>query len=253
MASVYRATDLELGEEIAIKLFLQPSDDAQLLARFKQELTLSRGLTHPNIVRLYDIGQHQGCRVLTMELLQGTDLGAIIDGKPLELARGLHYMIQAASGMGLAHDKGVIHRDVKPANFFVTRDDTLKVMDFGIAKRAAQSSGMTQAGFIAGTPSYMSPEQINNFTSVTHLTDIYALGVVAYEVFTGSVPFDHGEMMQLLMMHLTRAPDPPRTRNPEIPEELEAIILQLLEKDPANRIQTCRELGERLAALVPKV
>jgi serine/threonine-protein kinase len=265
MAVVYRATDLELGEEIAIKLFLQPSDDPQLLARFKQELTLSRGLAHPNIVRLYDIGQHQGCRFLTMELLQGTDLASLIDheakaGKPLELARGLRYMIQAAAGMAVAHDKGVVHRDVKPANFFITKEDTLKVMDFGIAKRTAGPdgpagqagmAGMTQAGFIAGTPTYMSPEQINNFTAVTHLTDLYALGVVAYETFTGTVPFDHPEMMQLLMMHLTQAPAPPRTRNPALPPRLEAIILKLLEKDPANRIQSCHELGRLLRALLP--
>ena len=251
MAAVYRAMDLELGEDIAIKLFVQPSDDPQLLARFKQELTLSRGLAHPNIVRLYDIGQHQGCRFLTMELLQGTDLGALIDGRPLEIARGLRYLIQAAAGMGLAHDKGVIHRDVKPANFFITKDDTLKVMDFGIAKRTTQQSGMTQAGFIAGTPSYMSPEQINNFSAVSHLTDIYALGIVAYEVFTGSVPFDHSEMMQLLMMHLTRAPEPPRERNPAIPPELEAIILKLIEKEPANRIQSCHEARGPVESVAP--
>jgi tetratricopeptide (TPR) repeat protein len=253
MAVVYRATDLELGEEIAIKLFLQPSDDPQLLARFKQELTLSRGFAHPNIVRLYDIGQHQGCRFLTMELLQGSDLASLIDGKPMELARGLRYLIQAAAGMAVAHDKGVVHRDVKPANFFVTKDDTLKVMDFGIAKRQSGQPGLTQAGFIAGTPTYMSPEQINNFTAVTHLTDMYALGVVAYEVFTGTVPFDHAEMMQLLMMHLTRAPDPPRMRNPELPEELQVIILKLLEKDPEGRIQTCHELGDQLKALLAQV
>ena len=249
MAAVYRAMDLELGEEIAIKLFLQPSDDPQLLARFKQELTLSRGLAHPNIVRLYDIGQHQGCRFLTMELLQGTDLAAVIDGRPMEIARGLRYLIQAAAGMAMAHDKGVVHRDVKPANFFITKDDTLKVMDFGIAKRQTQTSGMTQAGFIAGTPSYMSPEQINNFAAVNHLTDVYALGIVAYEMFTGSVPFDHGEMMQLLMMHLTVSPEPPRARNPAIPEALEKVILKLLEKDPKSRIQSCHELGELLKAI----
>ena len=251
MAAVYRATDLELGEQIAIKLFIQPSDDPQLLARFRQELTLSRGLAHPNIVRLYDIGQHQGCRFLTMELLQGTDLAALIDGKPMELARGLRYLIQASSGLSLAHEKGVVHRDIKPANFFITKDDTVKVMDFGIAKRQTGAAGMTQAGFIAGTPTYMSPEQINNFTTVSHLTDIYALGVVAYEVFTGTVPFDHAEMMQLLMMHVTRAPPPPRQFNPAIPEDLEQIILKLLEKAPEDRIQSCRELGELLSAIKP--
>ncbi|MGO9712578.1 MAG: serine/threonine-protein kinase [Polyangiaceae bacterium] len=249
MAAVYRATDLELGEQIAIKLFIQPSDDPQLLARFKQELTLSRGLTHPNIVRLYDIGQHQGCRFLTMELLQGTDLSAVIDGKPMEIAGGLRDLVQASSALSLAHDKGIVHRDIKPANFFITQDDTLKVMDFGIAKRQAQQSSMTQAGFIAGTPAYMSPEQINNFTAVNHLTDIYALGIVAYEMFTGAVPFEDGEMMQLLMMQLTRAPRPPREVNPAIPEALERVILKLLEKAPADRIQSARELAQLLSAI----
>jgi serine/threonine-protein kinase len=243
MAAVYRATDQELGEEIAIKLFLQPSDDPQLLARFKQELTLSRNLAHPNIVRLYDIGIHQGCRFITMELLQGTDLGALIEGKPLDFAHGLKYLVEACSALAMAHDKGVIHRDIKPANFFITREDTLKVMDFGIAKKSSAQQAMTQAGFIAGTPAYMSPEQINNFAAVSHLTDIYALGVVAYEVFTGVVPFDSEEMMQLLMMHLTATPPPPRQKNPVIPEELEAIILHCLEKDPAKRVQSCHDLA----------
>jgi serine/threonine-protein kinase len=249
MAAVYRAHDLELGEDIAMKLFTQPSDDPQLLARFKQELTLSRGLAHPNIVRLYDIGQHHGCRFLTMELLQGTDLSALIEGKPLELRRGLRYMIQACSGLALAHQKGVVHRDIKPANFFVTKEDVLKIMDFGIAKRAASQQAMTQAGFIAGTPAYMSPEQINNFSAVSHRTDIYALGIVAYEVFTGAVPFEHAEMMQLLMMHITATPAPPRTKNPAIPQALEDVILKLLEKDPERRIQSCRELAEQLLVI----
>ncbi len=249
MAAVYRAHDLELGEDIAMKLFTQPSDDPQLLARFKQELTLSRGLAHPNIVRLYDIGQHHGCRFLTMELLQGTDLSALVEGKPLELRRGLRYMIQACSGLAVAHQKGVVHRDIKPANFFVTKEDVLKIMDFGIAKRAASQQAMTQAGFIAGTPAYMSPEQINNFSAVSHRTDIYALGIVAYEVFTGAVPFEHAEMMQLLMMHITAKPAPPRSKNPAIPQALEDVILRLLEKDPEQRIQSCRELAEQLLAI----
>jgi serine/threonine-protein kinase len=248
-AAVYRATDLELGEEIALKVFIQNNDDPQLLARFKQELLLSRGLAHPNIVRLYDIGQHQGNRFLTMELLHGTDLADVIGGRPVELARGLRYMIQACSGLALAHSKGIIHRDIKPANFFITRDDTLKVMDFGIAKRTAQAAGMTQTGFIAGTPAYMSPEQINNFATVTHLTDMYALGIVAYEVFTGTLPYEHEELVKLLMMHLMEPPPPPRTRNPDLPPELDQVILRLLEKTPGNRVQSCGELSEILGAI----
>jgi serine/threonine-protein kinase len=250
MAAVYRATDQELGEEIAIKLFLQPSDDPQLLARFKQELTLSRNLAHPNIVRLYDIGSHQGCRFITMELLTGTDLGALIEGKALPLQLGLKYLMQACAGLAVAHEKGVVHRDIKPANFFVTKEGVVKVMDFGIAKKSTAAQAMTQAGFIAGTPAYMSPEQINNFAAVSYRTDIYALGVVAYEVFTGTVPFDSGEMMQLLMQHLTATPEPPSKRNPEISQELEDIILKCLEKDPQKRFQSCRELGLALRALV---
>jgi serine/threonine-protein kinase len=252
-AAVYRATDLELDSEIAIKLFVQQNDDPQLLARFKQELLLSRGLAHPNIVRLYDIGQHQGCRFLTMELLHGTDLAEVIGGQPVDLGRGLRYLIEATAGLSLAHAQGIIHRDIKPANFFITSEDTLKIMDFGIAKRTAQAAGMTQTGFIAGTPSYMSPEQINNFATVTHLTDLYALGVVAYEMFTGTVPFEHDELIKLLVMHMTQPPPPPRQRNPAIPAELEQVILRLLEKNPGNRVQSCRELGEILESIAAVV
>jgi serine/threonine-protein kinase len=184
-----------------------------------------------------------------MELLHGTDLAEVIGGQPVELGRGLRYLIQATAGLSFAHAKGIVHRDIKPANFFITSDDTVKVMDFGIAKRTAQAAGLTQTGFIAGTPSYMSPEQINNFATVSHLTDLYALGVVAYEVFTGTVPFEHEELVKLLMMHITEQALPPRARNPAIPPELEQLILRLLEKDPANRIQSCRELGEMLGAI----
>jgi serine/threonine-protein kinase len=127
----------------------------------------------------------------------------------------------------------------------------LKVMDFGIAKQYA-APGVTVAGSIAGTPLYMSPEQISNFSTVSHLTDLYGLGVCAYEMFAGSVPFNHDELVPLLMMHVTDAPEPPRKRNPRIPAELEAAILKLLEKDPKNRYQSCRELAADLTAIRQK-
>jgi serine/threonine-protein kinase len=251
MAAVYEAMDSELGEAVAVKIFLQRTDE-QMLSRFKQELSLSRQLNHPNIVRLYDIGTHQGYKFITMELLEGCDLGKCLeDGKPLELGRGLRYMIQACEGLSLAHEKGIIHRDIKPENFFITKADTLRIMDFGIAKGKA-SAGLTVVGFVAGTPAYMSPEQINDFGAVTHLSDIYSLGVLAFEVFTGTLPFWSDAVMSLLVAHLSEAPPSPRSRNPEIPRELEDIILRLLEKEPSKRIASCRDLATYLGELAPR-
>lgn len=247
MATVFRATDLELGEEIAIKVFNQTIDDEQAMARFRQELKLSRQLSHPNIVRLFDIGSFQGHRYITMELLIGADLKTLF-GKPLAIGRGTRYLIQACAALQTAHDIGIVHRDVKPENFFVTEDDALKVMDFGIAKQQ-QGAGLTVAGMIAGTPEYMSPEQINNFGKVTHSTDIYALGVIAYEMFTGKVPFYNADLMPLLMMHVQQRPPPPRKQNPSIPEDLENIILRLLEKEPSKRFPSCKELAQALTPI----
>jgi len=247
MAIVFKAHDTELEIDIALKVFQQPiEDDEQLLRRFKQELVLSRQLTHRNIIRLYDIGFHGAHRYITMELLSGSELKAQL-GVPMEIRRGVDYLIQACEGLQFAHEAGIVHRDVKPQNFFVTQANVLKVMDFGIAKRQA-AEGMTVTGMIAGTPNYMSPEQINAFSTVTASTDIYAIGCIAYEMFTGSVPFQHPELMPLLMMHLTKAPEAPKKRAPHLPDALEQIILKLLEKDPARRYPSCRALAQDLAA-----
>ncbi len=251
MAVVYLASDVELGEPIAIKLFNSVVTDEGLIARFKQELSLSRRLAHPNIVRMYDIGTHRGRKFITMELLRGHALADYM-GAPVDLVSGLWYLVQACEGLAAAHAQGIIHRDIKPDNFFVTDDGVLKVVDFGIAKAGA-SEGLTQAGFMAGTPGYMSPEQINNFTAVTHLSDIYALGIVAFEMFTGAVPFGGDDLMPILMAHLNEVPPTPTSRGAKISAELEAVILRLLEKDPARRIQSCAELGaifRRIAGLV---
>jgi serine/threonine-protein kinase len=182
-----------------------------------------------------------------MELLVGKSLKERME-KPIDFVAALDFLIQACSGLQAAHDAGVVHRDVKPDNFFVTDDGVLKVMDFGIAKQYA-APGVTVVGSIAGTPLYMSPEQIGNFSTVTHLTDLYALGICAYEMFTGSLPFTHDELVPLLMMHVNTPPEPPARRNPAIPPDLDAAILRLLEKDPTRRFQSCRELGQALSAI----
>jgi len=250
MATVFRATDLELDEALAIKVFTDIGDEDSL-GRFRQELKLARRLIHPNIVRLYDIGVSGGFRYITMELLIGHTLGDELE-EPVEQARGLGYLIQAATGLHVAHENGVIHRDVKPDNFFVTHDNRVKVMDFGIAKQQA-APGITRVGTVAGTPQYMSPEQINNFAKVSPATDIYALGVIAYQMFTGRLPFDDEDLMPLLMMHLQDEPKPPREVNPELSEELEQVILKLLRKDPLARYRSCRDLVERLRVVLASV
>ena len=247
MAAVFRAFDLELEEDVALKVFDMAQTSDVLVARFKQELKLSRQLIHPNIIRLYDIGAHQGHRYISMELLVGQSLKDRMK-QPIEFRTALGFLIQACHGLQAAHDAGVIHRDVKPDNFFVTDDGVLKVMDFGIAKQY-ETPGVTVAGSIAGTPLYMSPEQIGNFSAVTSLTDIYALGVCAYEMFTGQVPFFHAELVPLLMMHVNTPPRPPRERNPHVPAALEAAILRLLAKEPKQRYQSCRELAQELGAI----
>ena len=247
MATVFRAFDLELEENVALKVFNLEQASEVLVARFKQELKLSRQLIHPNIIRLYDIGAHNGHRYISMELLVGKSLKDCM-WQPIEFRTALGYLLQACHGLQAAHDAGVIHRDVKPDNFFVTEDGILKVMDFGIAKQYA-TPGVTVAGAIAGTPLYMSPEQIGNFSTVTHLTDLYALGVCAYEMFTGQVPFFHEELVPILMMHVNNRPVPPREKNPHVPAELDAIILRLLAKDPKQRYQSCRELAQELGAI----
>ncbi|HEX6241399.1 MAG TPA: serine/threonine-protein kinase, partial [Polyangiales bacterium] len=245
-AVVFLATDLELEEEVAIKIFTLAVDDPDVVRRFKQELSVARKLSHPNIVRLHDIGAHRGFRFLTMEVLAGEDLASLLAKGLLPPRRALDYLTQAASGLAVAHAAGIVHRDIKPENFFVTKQGVLKVMDFGIAKKQSAQK-RTQAGFVAGTPPYMSPEQINGFADVTSLADMYSLGIVAYELFTGVLPFQHEELMPLLVMHLTQAPEPPLAHNPKLPPQLNTLILRLLAKAPSDRVQSMDELIEQLS------
>ncbi|NUP06452.1 MAG: protein kinase [Polyangiaceae bacterium] len=248
MAVVYRAHDLELDETIAIKLFAHGMSDPTLLSRFKQELALCRQVSHENVIRLYDIGSHNDARFITMELLSGADLCDRLE-QGRDLVRDLGWLVQLCDGLQCVHEKGVVHRDLKPENIFVTNDDVVKLMDFGIAKRRTTEGGITMEGFSAGTPAYMAPEQINNFASVTHLSDLYSIGVIAYQMFAGVLPFASEMAMAVLVKQLNELPAPPSTHEPTIPDELEYLILQLLEKDPKRRVQSCRELARDLREL----
>jgi serine/threonine-protein kinase len=250
MGAVFRAHDLELDEDLAIKFLAAGMVDEEILGRFKMEVSLSRQFSHPNIIRMYDIGSYGENKFMTMEVLDGQDLGSIVRPGALPIDKGIELLIQAANALAVVHDHGVVHRDVKPDNFFLTKDGVLKVMDFGIAKRQATNTGLTRANVTAGTPQYLAPEQASNFGGVTHLADVYALGCIAYKIFTGSVPFDGEDVMPILLAHLATPPVPPHELNPKIPPDLEAVILKLLAKKPEQRVQSCRDLAGLLGGIL---
>jgi hypothetical protein len=246
MARVFRAQDLELGAPIAVKVF-DRMDDPTLLQRFKQELLLSRQISHPNVLRIFDIGTHAEQKYLTMELLVGQDLKERL-ASPIALSESLDLLIQVCRGLEAAHAAGVVHRDIKPQNLFLTGARVVKIMDFGIA-RLQQASRLTNPGTGVGTPEYMAPEQIKDSHGVSAATDLYALGVTAYRMCTGRVPFQDKNLALLLKKQLQDEPPPPRSINPRLPPQLEQIIVKLLAKDPAARYQSAGTVGEALLAV----
>jgi serine/threonine-protein kinase len=249
MSTVYKVLDLELNEVVALKLFTQHSND-EAVARFKQEIRLARQLVHENVIRMYDMGVAGGARFLTMELLVGEDLHAkMVRGLPMR--DGCLLLAQACAGLDAAHRIGVVHRDVKPENLFVTNDNVLKVMDFGIAKHA-KNTGLTLAGMVVGTPEYMAPEQAHGHMQVTHSADLYSIGVILFALATGQLPFRHTELVPLLMMHVQQAPEAPRRLNPSCPADFEKLILELLAKRAEQRPPTAKAVEERLRKLVER-
>ena len=248
MATVYKATDMELEEVVALKVFQQVVQNRSGLERFRREMKLSRKLIHPNVVRIYEFGTWRGARYITMELLHGDDLEDFMKkaNGPLSISQGLSLMMQACDGLGQAHRANIVHRDVKPQNLFVVEDGKrLKVMDFGIAK-VSNSTSISTTGVRVGTPRYMAPEQIQGGGEEGPPADLYALGGVMYEIFTGSPVFEEEELVPLLLNHMTEEPEPPSSRNPDVPPAIEAIILKLLAKNPEERYKDCSELKREL-------
>lgn len=253
MATVYSVTDLELDDTVALKLFASGQLRPEILERFKQELKVTRRLRHQNVVQLYDLGVEGDDYFITMELLQGLDLHQLRrrDGDPsLPPARVAKLLAGAARGLGAAHKLGVVHRDIKPGNIFVTEGDEVKVMDFGIARARLDDEGVqTRTGVVLGTPQYMAPEQAQDSSKVTALTDIYALGVVAFELSTGQRPFDEPGLVATMMAHVTKPPPRPRALNQAVPPALEKVILRCLEKKPSKRFPDAASLAAALDAL----
>jgi len=252
MGVVYRAWDAELGELVAIKTLRMDAAQSEpaALDRFKQEIRLARKITHRNVVRTHDLGEVDGLYFITMEFVEGQSLKHLIQSRgslPVNVA--LTVGKQLCRALEVAHEQGVIHRDIKPQNLIVEPSGTLKVMDFGIARLAKRTEGMTQAGMAVGTPEYMAPEQLLG-SDVDFRADLYATGAVLFESVTGRTPFVADSPITLVAKQLEEAPPSPRSLNADVPEPLARLILKALSKDPAERPQSAALLFEELDAIV---
>ncbi len=250
MAVVYKVTDLELEEEVALKLFARSVDDDTAVARFKQEMRIARRLSHPNIVRTFEFGTWRKAYFLTMEMLEGRDLEAFISDKGGRLPIGVvvRLMRQAFDGLGAAHALGVVHRDIKPANMFVLEGDKhLKLMDFGIAKLSDATSGHTATGAVVGTPAFIAPERLRGAEgSKSQSSDLYAIGVVMYRALTGVLPFTGTDVASLFMQILSDDPAPPSSLEPDLSRGLDEVVMKLLAKAPGNRYESAAQAKRAL-------
>jgi serine/threonine protein kinase len=248
MGIVYRALDTRLDRIVALKRLPEGlrRSHPRALQFFLREAQSAARLNHPNIVTVYDADQQGGQFFITMELLEGQPLQTVLRERgQLSPSNVLGIARQTCRGLDYAHSQGVIHRDIKTANLFVTTDRIVKIMDFGLAKVLQEVRGATT--LVSGTPFYMSPEQVLG-DDVDHRSDLYSLGVTLFELATGRVPFDSGEVGY----HHRHSPVPdPQSIRPDLPEDLCKLILRLLEKDPAARIQTASGVLEALFKINP--
>jgi serine/threonine-protein kinase len=249
MGVVYRAHDPVIGREVAVKTMHLTLGDSnltrpELIQRFQTEARAAGILTHPNIVVVFDAGEEGGLFYITMELVEGHSLQALLEGhQSFPMPRAIRILEQACSALDYAHKHNIVHRDIKPANLMLTDDDTLKITDFGTAK--ILRFNVTQTAHVIGTPSYMSPEQIKG-KPVDGRSDIFALGVILYEMVTGEKPFPGENITTVIFKIINEDPIPPRKLDPSIHPGLSAVITRALAKEPTARFQNCAEM---LAAL----
>jgi serine/threonine protein kinase len=247
MGIVYRAHDREVEELVAIKTLRHHTllSDPSRLDRFKQEIRLARRITHPNVLRTHDLGEWNGLKFLSMEFVEGRTLERVIESDeilPSPVRLGIAKQICA--GVAAAHEVGVIHGDIKPQNIIIEPTGRLKIMDFGSA-HLTDDRGVTTKGAVIGTLGYMSPEQARGLP-VDFRSDIYSTGVVLYEMFTGSLPFEGDSPLAVVWKHVNDPPPLPQLRNPSIDPRIAAIVMKCLAKEARARFQTVGELYEAL-------
>jgi eukaryotic-like serine/threonine-protein kinase len=241
MADVYLAEDQELGRRVAIKILnSRHGNDDQFIERFRREAKNAAALNHPNIVSIYDRGEAEDTYYIAMEFLDGRTLKELVVSRgaaPVNVA--IEYARQILSALRFAHRHGIVHRDIKPHNVMVDGEGRVKVTDFGIAR--AGTSQMTETGSIVGTAQYLSPEQAKG-AEVDPRSDLYSLGIVLYELLTGETPFDGETPVEIAMKHLSNTPQPPSKLRPDIPPELDMVVLRALAKNPDDRYQSADQM-----------
>ena len=264
MGVVYRAQDEELNRSVAIKLLSgKCAEDPSAVARFQREARITAALHHPHICTVYEFGDFADRPYMVMELLDGQTLHEMLNGWPLELDLLLDIAIQVADALAVAHERGIIHRDIKSSNIFITEHGVAKVLDFGLAKLCKKEalglaameplskradSSMSIPGLAIGTATNMSPEQATG-KELDSRSDVFSLGVVLYEMATGSLPFQGLDAMQILQAIVNESYRPPSKLNPNIPRELDRIISKALQKDRSLRYQTLGDLKAELVKL----
>ncbi|MGH9746389.1 MAG: protein kinase domain-containing protein [Candidatus Acidiferrales bacterium] len=245
MGNVYKARDRETGETVALKL-LKPeiASDQAMMDRFKNELLFARKITHKNVCRVHEFNRVAGVAYTSMEFVEGESLRSVLNrfgGLPLR--KTVNLSLQICSGLKEAHAQGIVHRDLKPENVMIDALGNVKIMDFGIARSMQAATRLT--GSIMGTPAYMAPEQVGG-KPIDYRTDIYSLGLMLYEMFTGASAFVADTPIAIAMKQLRESPRPPREVEPTVPVDIERAILKCLEKDPARRFQSVSELEKAL-------
>lgn len=242
MANVYLGQDLILDRPVAIKVLrFDFRDNKDALRRFQREALSATQLIHPNIVGVYDVDEEDGLQYIVMEFIDGTDLKKYIERQgQVAPDKAIHIMHQVLSAVALAHKNRIIHRDIKPQNILIDNQDRIKITDFGIAVALSETS-ITQTNTLLGSVHYLSPEQARG-SMATSKSDIYALGVVLYELLSGSVPFDGESAVSIALKHFQEPMPSIRALHPEFPQSLENVILKATTKEPADRYQTCEEM-----------
>jgi serine/threonine-protein kinase len=253
MAHVLHARDLNLQRDVAIKILRQDlTGDPSFQARFLHEARAAANLVHPNIVTVYDFGHEGDDYFLVMEHVQGTDLKTLMRRRGLmPVSESVGLMIQICAGVGYAHRAGLIHCDLKPQNILVTNDGRAKITDFGIARALVTIRPDETSEVVWGSPQYFAPEQAVG-GAPSPATDVYALGVMLYEMLTGRLPFESDDPARLAQMHQSAVPTPPRALNPAVPSALDQITLKVLSKEPSARYRTADQLGRVLLTFAPR-